>query len=81
MSNIRFENGIVHAQINGINLTLSNLKEFSEAIIKIKRNFYDNDERSDMIKKVNAIDMLCSARLKFIKYQEQQCIKNLLSIQ
>jgi hypothetical protein len=81
MSNIRFENGIVHAQINGNNLILSNLKEFSQAIIKIKKNSYDSDEKLDMIKRVNAVDMLCSARLEFIRYQEQQCIKNLLSIQ
>ena len=81
MSKIRFENGIVHAQINGNNLTLSNLEEFSQAIIKIKKNSYDNDERLDMIKRVNAVDVLHSARLEFIKYQEQQCIKKLLSIQ
>lgn len=55
---------------------ISNLKEFSDIIQKIKNS---NLEETDEIKyktRIGIIDMLNSARLEFLRYRELKCLKN-----
>jgi len=55
---------------------ISNLKEFSDIIQKIKNS---NLEETDEIKyktRIGIIDMLNSVRLEFLRYRELKCLKN-----
>jgi len=76
MLKIRHENGIVHAQDGNVKITMSNLKQISEMIEKIKNCSYHMDEEG-FIKRTHILDLLNAARLQFIQYEEQnKCTAN-----
>ena len=70
MLNIRHENGIVYAQDGHVKITMSNLKQISEIIEKIKNCPYHMDEEG-FKKRMHILDLLNIARLQFIHHEEQ----------
>lgn len=76
MLNIRHEKGIVYAQDGHVKITMSNLKQISEMIEKIKKCSYHMDEEG-FKKRTYILDLLNTARIQFIQFEEQnKCTVN-----
>ena len=72
---IRHNNGTVHLQDGHVTLTISNIKQISEMIEKIKDCRYDTDEEG-FKRRMHILDLLHSARLQLIRHEENKCLED-----
>lgn len=75
MITIRHQNGTVYLQDGHVKLTISNPKQISEMIEKIKKFSYHIDE-DGCKKRIIILDLLQSARQELIRYEESKCTGN-----
>ena len=72
---IRHKNGTVYLQDGHVKLTISNVKQISEMIEKIKNCRYDTDEEG-FKKRIHILDLLQSARIELIRHEENKCLES-----
>jgi len=77
MTQISYVNGVIVFTNGHHKIIISNLKEFSDLIEKIKKFNYDDSE-TEFNRRTQIIDLLNSARNDFIKQRERECIREFL---
>jgi len=71
MQRIYHEKGVIHITQDGINFTISNQKEFLNAIKKINEIHFDKDEKINFFKRMGLIDLLHHFRKEQIIFYDR----------
>jgi hypothetical protein len=76
MITVRHQKGVIFITDDYAKVIISNLKEFSDIIQKIKNSNLEETDEIDYKTRIGIIDMLNSVRPEFLRYRELKCLKN-----